>query len=183
MFDPGQGFTKTWRVRNAGTCTWSGYSAVYQDGDPLGAQASVALPGSVAPGDTVDISIKMTAPQKPGNYYSDWLISASDGTLFGMGAGKNGLLWTKIGVRTLLPVTGGTPTCAFQTDPTVEGQILQLINQARQQNGLTAYTLSTPLSTAARAHSQDMACNNFVDHYGSDGSTWYGRIQAQSVRY
>ena len=28
-----------------------------------------------------------------------------------------------------------------------------------------------------------MACNDFVEHYGSDGSTWFGRIQAQGVRY
>ena len=186
VFDPGQVFTKTWRVRNAGTCAWQGYAVVFKDGDPLSPQQRVPLAGTVAVGDTVDISVKMTAPQKPGSYYSDWLIAGPDGSTFGLGAGKDGLLWTKIGVRTLvsLPVTGEvTPSCAYQTDAAAESQVLQMINQARMERGLTGLQSTEKLNAAARGHAQDMACKDFVEHYGSDGSTWYARIQAQGMRY
>src|SRR5215212_8257671 len=33
---PGASFTKTWRLRNAGVCTWSGYSAIFDSGDLMG---------------------------------------------------------------------------------------------------------------------------------------------------
>jgi uncharacterized protein YkwD len=183
QFVPGQAFTKTWRVKNAGTCDWNGYTLVYQDGNPLGAPTIVPVPGTVTAGKIVDLSVKMAAPQSPGGYYSNWLLAGSDGSTFGTGAAKNGLLWTKIGVRTLFPVTGGQPVCAYKTDPSVESQVLQLINEARQTQGLAPLKLNDKLSAAASGHSQDMACNDFVEHYGSDGSTWFGRIQAQGVKY
>src|SRR5574338_1618752 len=36
VFAPGATFTKTWRIKNAGTCTWSGYSLVFDSGDSMG---------------------------------------------------------------------------------------------------------------------------------------------------
>jgi uncharacterized protein YkwD len=39
------------------------------------------------------------------------------------------------------------------------------------------------LSAAAYAHSADMACMDFVDHTGSDGSTWTTRIKARDYSY
>lgn len=185
IFNPSALFTKTWRVRNAGTCTWQGYSLVFQQGDSLSAPTPVLLPGRTAPGETLDISLKMTAPQKPGGYISDWWFVTPSGQTFGLGATADGLLWTKIGVRTEIPTTGGSsaPSCPSQGDSSVEAEILSLINAARVAHGLPALTLDDGLSTAARLHSRDMACNNFVEHYGSDGSTWYGRVQAQKIHY
>jgi uncharacterized protein YkwD len=57
--------------------------------------------------------------------------------------------------------------------------MLSLINQARAENGLQPVFLQSQLSAAALQHSTDMACNRFVDHDGSDGSTWYARVEAQ----
>ncbi|KPJ88324.1 MAG: hypothetical protein AMJ53_16980, partial [Gammaproteobacteria bacterium SG8_11] len=38
--DPGQHFTKTWRLQNNGGCTWtSGYDVVFTSGDQMGAPA------------------------------------------------------------------------------------------------------------------------------------------------
>ena len=71
----------------------------------------------------------------------------------------------------------------IQQNTDYEAQILTLINQARADHGLAALTLQAPLTAAARGHSQDMACNDFVDHTGSDGSSWYNRIQAQNYNY
>jgi uncharacterized protein YkwD len=191
-FDPGEKFTKSWRIRNAGTCTWQGYSLIYQDGSAMGSTTTQGIPGSVAPGKTVDISIDFTAPQTPGAYFSDWLLSTAEGKVFGLGNPSIGLLWLKIGVRAApaanpLPQAGGDPNaeklCAYQTSPEVITQLLDLINAARVQNGLTPFKMVDGLSSAALLHSADMACHDFVDHYGYDGSTWMTRIKAQGVAY
>src|SRR5690606_15189824 len=57
---PGQAFTKTWRLRNDGTCTWTtAYAIVFTGGNAMGGPAAQALPVSVAPGGSVDISINL----------------------------------------------------------------------------------------------------------------------------
>lgn len=69
--------------------------------------------------------------------------------------------------------------CQVSYNDSYISQILDLINNARANNGLPGLSLQDPLSAAATAHSQDMACNNFTSHTGSDGSSWYDRIRAQ----
>jgi len=45
-FPPGVSFTKTWRLQNIGTCTWTtSYSLVYYGYERMGGPASVNLPG------------------------------------------------------------------------------------------------------------------------------------------
>lgn len=83
VFTPSAAFTKTWRVRNDGTCTWnSSYAIVFDHGDTLGAPAVVPFPGSVAPGQEVDLAINMTAPAAPGNYASYWKFRNATGIIF-----------------------------------------------------------------------------------------------------
>src|SRR5574341_25438 len=68
---PGAAFIKTWRLRNAGLCTWTtAYSIVYLDGESFRAPMSTMLPVNVPPGGTIDISLSMTAPSVPGSYAS-----------------------------------------------------------------------------------------------------------------
>ncbi|MDR3575955.1 MAG: NBR1-Ig-like domain-containing protein [Anaerolineaceae bacterium] len=74
-------------------------------------------------------------------------------------------------------------TCSPQENSDDEQQILGLINNARAQNNLYPLKLNNKLSAAAYLHSSDMACNNYVDHTGSDGSTWFTRIQAEKYTY
>jgi uncharacterized protein YkwD len=73
--------------------------------------------------------------------------------------------------------------CAVQANSDYISQVLTLVNNARTDQGLQPLTLHTQLSSAAQAHSQDMACHNYVDHVGSDGSNWFTRIQTQGYRY
>jgi uncharacterized protein YkwD len=77
-----------------------------------------------------------------------------------------------------------TPTatpqaCGFSTHGSYENELLALINEAREDSGLPALVHDARLRAAARGHSADMACNNFVSHTGSDGSSSYDRITAQ----
>jgi uncharacterized protein YkwD len=74
------------------------------------------------------------------------------------------------------PTDSGDCTATENTD--FENQVLSLINSARESAGFPGLTLSSQLSAAALEHSQDMACADFVDHNGSDGSSWYDRVAA-----
>jgi hypothetical protein len=100
-FAPGATFTKTWRLKNIGTCTWTtSYSLVFVSGSQMGAPSAVALPSSVAPGATVDISVNMTAPATNGHYRGYWQLRNASGVLFGIGAYANSSFWVDINVAT-----------------------------------------------------------------------------------
>lgn len=84
--DPGESFVKTWRLENSGSCTWStAYTLVFSGGDSLGAPASVNMPASVAPGQTVDVSISLKAPQDPGTYRAEFKLRNASNNTFGIG--------------------------------------------------------------------------------------------------
>lgn len=86
VMSAGQSFTKTWRLKNAGSCTWNtSYKAVFAGGDAIGAAAAVALPQTVAPGATVDISVPMVAPTNSGNFSGYWKLENASSQLFGIG--------------------------------------------------------------------------------------------------
>jgi len=76
LMQPGTPFTKAWRVRNAGTCTWDGvYRLAYGGGNDSAARMGgepVAIQGPVAPGETYDIRLDLVAPLKPGTYQAFW---------------------------------------------------------------------------------------------------------------
>src|SRR5690606_1735985 len=83
----GTPFIKTWRLKNIGTCTWTAdYAAVFVSGDAMGAPASQRLGTSVLPGQTIDISVPLTAPGQPGTYRGYWKLRNAAGVLFGLGA-------------------------------------------------------------------------------------------------
>lgn len=99
-YDPGATFTKTWRLRNIGTCTWStSYTMVFDSGTQMGSTASVAMPSSVAPGSNVDVSVNMTAPNAAGHYLGYWKFKNAAGTLFGIGVNANRSWWVEINVN------------------------------------------------------------------------------------
>jgi hypothetical protein len=81
--DPGETFTKTWRLKNAGTCSWTpSYAVVFSSGDSMSGPATQALTTNVNPGQTVDISINLKAPSTPGTYRGDWKLRNAAGVTF-----------------------------------------------------------------------------------------------------
>jgi uncharacterized protein YkwD len=68
-------------------------------------------------------------------------------------------------------------------NPSFESTLLGLINQERQARGLHTLTLQGQLQTAARLHSEDMACNDFLSHTGSDGSSVRDRVERQGYSW
>jgi len=82
----GVSFTKIWRIKNVGTCTWTtSYALVYLSGEKFGTQNFVPLPGSVGPGQSVDLPIQLTAPNQSGHFIGYWRLRNASGVLFGVG--------------------------------------------------------------------------------------------------
>ncbi|HUI88847.1 MAG TPA: NBR1-Ig-like domain-containing protein [Anaerolineales bacterium] len=93
----GATFQKTWRLKNVSNCTWTtAYSLIYVGGSQLGAPTSVPFPQSVAPGQTVDLTVSMTAPSAPGVFVGYWELRDDRGTWFGIGSGYSHSFWVKI---------------------------------------------------------------------------------------
>ncbi len=115
---PGETFTKTWRLKNRGTCTWTpDYMLVYTSGAQMGGTTAVRLPGNVAPGQTVDISVTLTAPDAAGHYVGYWILRNPSGTLFGSGDKANVPFYVDINVKEKnLPHGTVTVTCVIRAN-------------------------------------------------------------------
>lgn len=99
-FDPAATFTKTWRLKNNGSCTWTtSYKLVFDSGDAMSGPASANLPGNVAPGETIDLSVSLKAPDTAKTYQGFWKLQNASGAKFGLGDG-NKAFWVKIAVGT-----------------------------------------------------------------------------------
>ncbi len=196
FFAQGEAFTKTWRFRNEGTCTWTpDYKLAFHSGDVMSGPLNQPFPSTVPPGATVELSVDMTAPSRGGLQQGFWWFEDPTGRRFGTGSNRADTFWVRISVRFLdrndqpqgdpgaQPPPPPPAGCAAQRDAAVEASVLTLVNQNRAANGLAPLSLSTALAEAAFVHSRDMACNRFVDHNGSNGSSWYDRIRAQGYSY
>lgn len=88
----GSPFTKIWRVKNTGTCTWtSSYALVFVGGDRLDSPNAVTMPGTVYPGQTVDLAVNLESPNKSGSYIGYWKLRNAAGALYGVGSGDASL--------------------------------------------------------------------------------------------
>ncbi|MGC9468867.1 MAG: NBR1-Ig-like domain-containing protein [Anaerolineae bacterium] len=75
-FEKGEAFTKTWRMRNAGSEDWPEDTVfAYASGAELSEAKEIEV-GVVASGDTVDLSVEMVAPEEDGSYKSTWELRA-----------------------------------------------------------------------------------------------------------
>ena len=99
VFKPGATFTKGWRVKNVGTCTWgAGYTLVFSLGDAMQGTSTTAIP-TTAPGADAEVNVSLQASFKPGKYKGFWLLRAPDGKTFGTGSEGNIAFWVQIVVK------------------------------------------------------------------------------------
>lgn len=90
---PGSTFTKTWRIHNAGNCTWDRtYSLMLASGDAMGTVVNVPLTTSVSPDQSVDLTVDLTAPTTNGMYTGYWRIATPFGGTFGVGINDQALI-------------------------------------------------------------------------------------------
>lgn len=86
--------------------------------------------------------------------------------------------------RTAVPTNTSPPTgCSPDGNSGYEATLIGLINEAREAQGLHPLKQQSQLTAAARIHSNDMACNDFISHTGSDGSRPADRVTAQGYLY
>jgi hypothetical protein len=123
LIAPGQGFIKTWKLVNTGSCTWTtAYSASFFYGDRMEGPESVALLETVLPAQSIELSIEMVAPLAPGTYQGNWKLMNPTGALFGIGPNGDSPFWVRIIVPTnpgsTATVTPGiTPTFSTTGSP------------------------------------------------------------------
>jgi len=93
-------FTKIWRLKNVGTCTWTkSYALVFVKGDLMSGPSVEALPGSVSPGQSIDLPVTLTTPSKDGHYRGYWILRNASNILFGIGDQADGSFWVDIEVK------------------------------------------------------------------------------------
>ena len=94
---PGATFTKTWRVKNTGTCIWNDdYSLAFAMNTNMGTAESAPLQ-VVPPGKEINISMDMSAPNEKGSYRADFQLLNADGDTMPIDNGY--YLWTIITVE------------------------------------------------------------------------------------
>jgi len=118
-FQPNSTFSKTWRLKNIGTCTWTSYSLMFDSGEKMAGPDSALISASVAPGQTVDISINLTAPAGGGTFRGYWKLKNNNGIPFGIGSGGTKSFWVEIRVtgNPLTPTPTPTPTLGTPVTP------------------------------------------------------------------
>jgi uncharacterized protein YkwD len=194
-FNANAKFIKTWRIKNTGTCAWnSKYWMVFSSGYKMESPDFVEL-SDTAPGQTLDVSVNLTAPDKRGTANSFFELHNPVGNRLPIDTG----LYLYVTIYVNPDIVGTTPTsginnagvastpnataipgaaCAYTADPSKVADVIESLNVYRAQNGLVPLVVNPFLTQAAQAHSADMACKNLFTHTGSDGSTIATRIAA-----
>lgn len=193
----GNGFTKTWKLKNTGTCPWVGYTIQYVSGEHMNAPGSAPVPETAA-GGTVNVSVDLTAPPGDGTYTTHFSLHSAAGEPIDIGTEKTFYVKVVVGaggapaLTQSASVSQGTPVisigniiiyCRFgySENAGYVQELTSLINQARGNAGVPALSLNPLLAQAAQGHSIDMACNNFLGHQGSDGSRFGGLVHALGI--
>jgi hypothetical protein len=87
VMQPGQQFTKQWRVQNTGTCAWEAdFQLAYVSGNRPEAQMGgtyVNVGRQIQPGQTWDVSVNLVAPQAYGTFQAFWRMRDSAKQYFG----------------------------------------------------------------------------------------------------
>ena len=123
---PGNTFTKIWRIKNAGTCTWTtAYSVAFFSGEQMNAATNVPLSKPLSPGQVIDLAVDMTAPTGPGTYQGNWKLRNAEQKLFGIGPNGNSAFWVRIQVVATPTPTPTAPTPTSTPTPTATPPIIQ----------------------------------------------------------
>ena len=98
-FKPGESFDKVWRVQNDGSCTWTPeYQTAFFSGEKMNGPDTTPLGFTVAPGQTVDLLVRLKAPTAGGVYRGNWMVRNAKGQMFGIGPEAKDPIWVEIKV-------------------------------------------------------------------------------------
>ncbi len=106
LVPPNYYFNKKWTLKNTGSCTWTtGYAVVFVSGTRLGSVTAVSMPVSVAPNQTVTVSVPLESPQYGGYYTSYWMLRSDSNEIFGVGLTHDQPFWVKIRLFNIITPT------------------------------------------------------------------------------
>ena len=176
-FAAGEDFTKTWEIRNSGTCTWNeNYLVIFYSGTQLAKDAQYKLTTEdIEPGKSVQISIPMTAPTTTGEFTSYWILRNDLGQNFFVD-GSSIYAQIKVGTtNTATPGPSPTPTATGEpnTAPVVS------IDAPTNNATVTAGAQVTFEGTALDAEDGDISnlivwtANNSIGQMGAGASINY----------
>ena len=103
IMTPAQAFSKKWRIKNIGSCVWTGFSLIFDSGDSMGAPASKAI-SDLGPGQEIDLEVALTAPTPAGNYRGYFRINTNGGVLVPIVNGSQGRSFY-VDIKVQVPVT------------------------------------------------------------------------------
>ncbi|MCX6081403.1 MAG: NBR1-Ig-like domain-containing protein [Chloroflexi bacterium] len=115
VFGPNSAFTKTWRIKNTGSCTWTtGYKLVFVSGNKMSGADSTSLTSTIGPNTSYDFSVNLTSPSSAGSYRGYWQLKNASNQIFGIGYLGNQPWWVDIVVNASAAATS-TPGAGIAT--------------------------------------------------------------------
>ena len=185
--EPNETFTKTWRLKNIGTCSWTpSYAVIFSSGDSMSGPATQALTGTVSSGQTVDISVDLTAPGTDGNYKGYWKLRNASGVLFTQ-------FYVDIKVKTPSPTAGPTTITLNATGGTEGGTVYEpgagqnlvhgtILAGDTGSNYLARGFMSFDISslsgkTVTTATLDLTGCSDMQDPFNDLSGIWVGEVQ------
>lgn len=159
LVQPGSAFVKTWRVQNSGTAAWApDFKVVFVSGDAMGGPASQSLGKTVSPGQSIDISVSLIAPQNQATFRGNWMLETSTGTRFGIGVNADAPFWVQIITKPAFAVKSANPngpatwsgTCpgSLPLTATITSDAAGMVTYYYVVNGVNTPTLSSTFSAA-----------------------------------
>lgn len=114
-------FTKTWRVRNTGTCIWGpDYTISHYSDEQMGALTAVPL-GVTRPAEEVDISVDLRAANTLGIHRGNFVIKNPAGLI--MSVDDDSRLWVIINVTNTVTMTPTATRTATANPGTESGSV------------------------------------------------------------
>jgi len=158
VMQKGAAFTKTWKVINGGSCSWStAFKLVFVSGDILGAPYEINLIENVAPGSVTNISVSMIAPNTDANYTGYWMLKTDTGMDIAP-------LWVNIIVGNPLPssfrvtsVTAGFHDLAPKVCPHTDSYNVNITTNGA---GTVSYFIENSISGAGTTRSLNFTSAN-----------------------
>jgi polar amino acid transport system substrate-binding protein len=121
VMQPGQPFTKGWRLKNVGTCAWTtDFKLAFSYGNVPAAQMGgqpIPVTMNISPGGMFDFYVNLVAPIAPGTYQGFWNMRNTANEKFGE------TVWVGITVPgaptpTPAPTQTPSPNISFTASPT-----------------------------------------------------------------
>jgi surface antigen len=175
----GTTFTKTWTIKNSGTTTWtSSYKLKYVSGDLSSSHSSVAISGTVKPGNNYTFSVAMKAPAVQSSaktYREDWKFTNSSGST--VKVGNSSTIWAQIVVPKAVVADDYGDSCSKAADISINSSKNGKIDfagdndyfrvQVPSKGTLTVYTTG---STDTYGRLFDSACKELTTNNDDNGN-------------